>query len=149
MPIAGLRTIEEFYYGNAVGIVLTLVRIVGLMGVLGLALAMIGLYGLVAYAVARRTREIGIRIAVGAKPSIVLRSVLGHGVLLAGSGTALGVVGCVAASGLLRGLFPNGGGIDIATYVLVVPALLAVTLLASYIPARRAARIDPLQALRE
>jgi predicted permease len=150
MPIAGLRTIEEFYYGNAVGVVLALVRIVGLMGVLGLALAMAGLYGLVAYAVARRTREIGIRMAVGARPSIVLRSVLRHGVLLAGAGTALGVVGCVAISGLLRSVFPSAGsGVGVVTYVLVVPTLLAVTLLASYIPARRAARIDPLQALRE
>jgi predicted permease len=148
MPIAGLRTIEEFYYGNATGIALGLVRIVGAMGVLGLALAMIGLYGLVAYAVARRTREIGIRMAIGAKPAVVLRDVLRHGFLLAGSGTVLGAVGCVAVSGLLRGVFPNTGGIDLATYALVVPTLLAVTLIASYIPARRAAQIDPLRALR-
>jgi putative ABC transport system permease protein len=148
MPLSGLRTIEEFYYGNAIGIVLVLVRVVGAMGVLGLALAMIGLYGLVAYAVARRTREIGIRMAVGAKPSVVLRDVLRHGFLLAGSGMVLGAAGCIAAGALLRSAFPNTGGIDLTTYVLVVPVLVAVTLVASYIPAHRAARIDPLRALR-
>jgi ABC-type antimicrobial peptide transport system permease subunit len=118
------------------------------MGVLGLALAMIGLYGLVAYAVARRTREIGIRMAVGAKPSVVLRDVLRHGFLLAGSGMALGAAGCVVAGGLLSRVFPNVEGIDVTTYLLVVPLLVAVTLVASYVPAHRAARIDPLRALR-
>jgi predicted permease len=148
MPVSGLRTIEEYYYGNAIGAVLVLVRVVGGMGVLGLGLAMIGLYGLVAYAVARRTREIGIRMAVGAKPAAVVRDVLRHGFILAGSGILLGAAGCVAASGLLRSVFPNAGGIDVFGFMLVLPTLVAVTLLASYIPARRAARIDPLRALR-
>ena len=148
MPTSALRTIEEFYYGNATGIALVLVRVVGTMGGLGLALAMIGLYGLVAYAVARRTREIGIRMAVGAKPAAVLRDVLRHGFVLAGSGMVLGAVGCIAVAGLLRSAFPNTGGIDITTFMVVLPTLVAVTLIASYIPARRAARIDPLRALR-
>ena len=149
MPIAGLRTIEEFYYGNATGIAVGLIRIVGTMGLLGLTLAMVGLYGLMAYGVARRTREIGIRMAVGARPSLVLRSVLGHGLLLAGVGIALGVVGSVAAGGLVRAVFPTGGGNEWTTYLVVVPTLLVITLVASYVPASRAARIDPLQALRE
>jgi putative ABC transport system permease protein len=149
MVIAGVRTIEEFYYGNATGIALGLVRIVGTMGLLGLALAMIGLYGLVAYAVARRTREIGIRMAVGARPSGVLRSVLGHALLLAGCGVVIGIVGSVAAGRFVRGVFPGTGGTDVTVYALVIPSLLAVALLAAYVPARRAARIDPLQALRE
>ena len=148
MPVSGLRTIEEYYYGNAIGTVRVLVRVIGGMGVLGLGLAMIGLYGLVAYAVARRTREIGIRMAVGAKPAAVLRDVLRHGLILAGAGIGLGALGCVAASGLLRGVFPNAGGIDIFGFMLVLPTIVAVTLIASYIPARRAARIDPLRALR-
>jgi predicted permease len=149
MPIAGLRTIEEFYYGNAIGIAVSLIRIVGTMGLLGLTLAMVGLYGLMAYGVARRTREIGIRMAVGARPSLVLRSVLGHGLLLAGGGIALGVVGSVAAGGVVRGVFPASGGNELTTYLIVVPTLLVITLVASYVPASRAARIDPLQALRE
>jgi predicted permease len=148
MPVAGMRTMEEFYDGNATGMVRALVRIVGTMGLLGLTLGMIGLYGLVAYVVARRTREIGIRMAVGAKPGTVLRSVLGSGAVLAASGIAVGVLGCIAIRGLLQSVFPGTGGIDLATYALVVPTLVAVTLIASYIPARRAAQIDPLRALR-
>jgi ABC-type antimicrobial peptide transport system permease subunit len=74
--------------------------------------------------------------------------VLRHGFILAGSGILLGAAGCVAASGLLRSVFPNAGGIDVFGFMLVLPTLVAVTLLASYIPARRAARIDPLRALR-
>jgi predicted permease len=149
MPIAGLRTMEDFYYGNAVGIVSTITSVTGGMGVLGLALAMVGLYGLVAYAVARRTREIGIRMAVGARPAVVMRSVLGHGFALAAAGVLLGVLGSVSVGGLLRGVFPNTGGVDVWTYLLVVPLLVVVTLVATYIPARRASRIDPLVALRQ
>jgi len=149
MPISGMRTMEDFYYGNAVGIVTALLRITGSMGLMGVALAVVGLYGLVAYAVARRTREIGIRMAVGAQSASVLRMVLRHGLVLAAWGVAFGVVGCVAAGGLLRAAFPNTGGIDLGTYLVVVPLLVGVMLLASYIPARRAARIDPLVALRQ
>src|SRR5262245_15699234 len=106
MPLGGMRTVEDFYYGNAVAVALAMTRITGGMGLMGLLLAMVGLYGLVAYAVARPTREIGIRLAVGAKPSLVLRSVLRHGLLLAGSGIALGVVACVAAVFFLIVRFP-------------------------------------------
>jgi predicted permease len=148
MPITGMRTMEEFYYGNAVAIVSTMIGATGGMGLMGLTLAMVGLYGLVAYSVARRTREIGIRMAVGARPGLVLRMVLRHGLLLAGCGVAIGVVGSVATGGLLRAVFPSAGGVDAVTYLLVVSMLVAVTLLAAYIPARRAARIDPLVALR-
>jgi predicted permease len=149
MPISGVRTMEEFYYGNATGTVLALTRVVGTMGLLGLSLALVGLYGLVAYAAARRTREIGIRMAVGAPSSSVLRMVLRHGFALAVSGVVVGVIGSVAVGGLIRSVFPNAGAIDPTTYLLVVPVLVAVTLLAAWIPARRAARTDPLVALRQ
>ena len=149
MPISGVRTMEEFYYGNAIGIVLALTRVVGTMGLLGLSLALVGLYGLVAYAAARRTREIGIRMAVGAQSASVLRMVLRHGLVLAASGIVLGVIGSIAVGGLVRGVFPGAGSIDFTTYLLVVPLLVAVMLLAAWIPARRAARIDPLVALRQ
>jgi macrolide transport system ATP-binding/permease protein len=149
MPIAGVRTIEEFYYGNAVGIVTALVAITASMGLLGLTLAMVGLYGLVAYLVARQTREIGIRMAVGAQRGSVLRMVLRRGCLRAVWGAALGIAGCFAAGRLLRAVFPTLGSIDLGTYVAVVGILAAVTLLASYVPAHRAARIDPLRALRQ
>jgi predicted permease len=149
MPISSVRTMEEFYYGNATGMVRTLTAVSGAMGLMGLLLAMVGLYGLVAYAVARRTREIGIRIAVGARSSSVLRMVLRHGLVLSVSGVALGVIGSSAVGGLLRGVFPGVSTIDLGTYLLVVPVLVAVTLFAAWIPARRAARIDPLRALRQ
>jgi hypothetical protein len=149
MPLAGVRTIEEFYYGNASGIVRTLIRVTGTMGLLGLSLALVGLYGLVAYTAARRTREIGIRMAVGAQSGSVLRMVLRHGFILAASGMILGIVGSVGASGVLRAVFPGSGSIDLGTYLVVVPLLVVVTLFAAWIPARRAAHIDPLVALRQ
>jgi len=148
MPLSGVRTMEEFYYGNAIGLVSRLVQIVGSLGVMGLVLATVGLYGLVAYAAARRSREIGIRMAIGARPASVLRMVLAHGLALAVVGVVIGSVGSVAAGGLLRSAFPNTGGIDATTFLLVIPVLVGVTLLAAYIPARRAAHLDPLLALR-
>jgi predicted permease len=149
MPITSVRTMEDFYFGNATGIVRTLTAVTATMGLLALVLALVGLYGLVAYAVARQTREIGIRMAVGAQSSSVLRMVLRHGLVLSASGVAMGVIGSAAAGNLLRAIFPTAGAIDTATYLLVVPLLVAVTLVAAYIPARRAARIDPLMALRQ
>jgi putative ABC transport system permease protein len=149
MPISGVRTIEEFYYGNAAGLVISLTRVTGTMGLLGLLLALVGLYGLVAYSAARRTREIGIRMAVGAPSSSVLRMVLRHGIVLSAAGVTVGVIGSIGVSGLLRGVFPGAPAFDLGTYLLVVPLLVAVTLLAALVPARRAARIDPLVALRQ
>jgi predicted permease len=149
MPISSVRTMEEFYYGNATSIVATLTGVTGMMGILGLSLALVGLYGLVAYAAARRTREIGIRMAVGAPSASVLRMIFRHGLALAAAGVVLGVIGSVAVGGIIRSVFPNAGMIDLTTYVLVVPVLVAITLLAALVPARRAARIDPLVALRQ
>ena len=148
MPLSGVRTIEEFYYGNAAGIVIALTRVVGTMGLLGLSLALVGLYGLVAYAAVRRTREIGIRVAVGAPAGSVLRMVLRHGFALAASGVVLGVIGSIFVGQLLRAVFPVAGTIDFVTYLLVAPVLVGVTLFAALLPARRAARTDPLIALR-
>jgi len=149
MPISSVRTMEDFYYGNASGLVYALTSVVGTMGLLGLSLALVGLYGLVAYSAARRTREIGIRMAIGAPSASVLRMVLRHGVALATAGVVAGVIGSVAVGGLIRSVFPNAGLIDFTTYLLVVPVLAAITMLAAWVPARRAARIDPLVALRQ
>jgi predicted permease len=149
LPITGIYTMEDYYQGNAINVTRTLTQTVGIMGLIGLMLAMVGLYGLVAYSVSRRTREIGIRMAVGAQPGSVLRMVLRHGALLAGAGTVVGVAITLAVNGLLRGMFPSSQGIDITVYLLAVPGLLALTLVAALIPARRAAHIDPLLALRQ
>jgi predicted permease len=151
MPVFDVRTMDELYGGNAVGLTRLLVETVAGMGSMALAMAIIGLYGLVAYSVSQRTREIGIRVAVGAHPTSVLRMVLRHGLLLAVGGILAGSIGSVAMRGVLRAAFPfpHAGNLGLTTYAVVVPALLVITLLAAYVPARRASRIDPLMALRE
>jgi len=156
MPVFGVRTMEDFYASRVVYTTNLVVGCVVGMGSMGLALALVGLYGLVAYAAHRRTREIGIRVAVGANPRSVLRMVLRHGVNLAIGGIVVGLVGSVAANSALRAVFartPVGTigtvpGSDLAVYAQAVLALMALVLLASYLPARRAARIDPLVALK-
>ena len=112
-------------------------------------LALVGLYALVAHAVSQRTREIGIRMAVGARPGNVLRMVMRHGLLLSIAGIAAGLAAAAAMNGLLRAAFPVSSGVNPALFLFVVPAVLAVTLVAAFIPAQRAARIDPLIALRQ
>jgi ABC-type antimicrobial peptide transport system permease subunit len=118
------------------------------MGAVGLLLAIAGLYGLVAYNVSRRTREIGIRIAIGAGPCDVLRLVMGNGLVLVGMGTAIGLAMGFGVEHLLNSMLFNLGGVDIVAYAVVVPSLFLVTMLAAYVPARRASRIAPTQALR-
>jgi hypothetical protein len=149
VPITGIWTMEQFYNGNAVSLSRLLTRTVGSIGMVGVALAMVGLYGLVAYTVSRRTREIGIRMAVGAQAGSVLRMVMRQGLVLVGVGTAIGIVVTFGVNGVLRAMFPSSGGISLSTLAIVVPSLLAVTLLAALIPALRAARTDPLLALRQ
>jgi predicted permease len=150
MPMFDVRTMQDLYDASAIGLSTLLVRIVGGMGSIALVLALTGLYGLMAYSVSRRTREIGIRMAVGAHPGSILRMVLDHGLWLTAVGGAAGVIGSIAMLGVLRALmpFPAMSRFDITPYATAVPALLAVTFLAAYIPARRAARIDPLTTLR-
>ncbi len=115
---------------------------------LALSIAVVGLYGVVAYAVSRRTKEIGIRIALGASSREVLAMVVGEGVLIASIGIIIGAAGALlmarALSGLLYGIRPS----DPWSFLVASAGLLVLTLLASYIPARRAARIDPIGALR-
>ncbi|HKY22028.1 MAG TPA: FtsX-like permease family protein, partial [Vicinamibacterales bacterium] len=148
-PIFNVRTMEELYRMRAVSIFNVLITMVGSMGLMGLGLAIVGLYGLVAYAATRRTREIGIRMAIGANRTTVLRMVLRQGVVLALVGLVVGLVASVGAGGLLAAAFPQGNDQrDVLALVLVTPIVLAVTVLAAYIPARRASRVNPMQALR-
>ena len=147
-PIFDVRTMEEFYDMRVVSTGNTIMEIVAGMGVMGLILAMGGLYGLGAYAVSRRTREIGIRMAIGASRPAVLRMALRQGLTPALYGLAAGLVTSVFADRLLKSVFPALTKTDIAAYFLVVPALLVITMMAAYIPARHASRIDPMTALR-
>ena len=115
---------------------------------LAVSLAALGIYGVVAYAAARRTREIGIRIALGARRVDVTRSMLGQSAVFIGLGVALGLVGSAVATPWLRGLLFGLGPLDAPTFVAVTIALVGIAALASYLPARRAARADPLSAIR-
>jgi ABC-type antimicrobial peptide transport system permease subunit len=111
-------------------------------------LATIGLYGVVAFSVGQRTQEIGIRIAVGAQRGDVLRLVMGQGLRLAGIGVAIGLVAAYLATRLLQSQLYGVTANDLLTYTLTAMIFITVTLLACYIPARRAAKIDPMEALR-
>jgi ABC-type antimicrobial peptide transport system permease subunit len=151
MPVYDVRTMEEFYRLSTVGLMDTLIGTVAAMGVMGLALSLVGLYGLVAYAASRRTKEIGIRMALGADRSAVLRMVMSQGIGLATAGLAVGLLASVAAGELLAATFVGPSADknrDFTSLLLVAAGVLAVTGLAAYIPARHASRTDPLNALR-
>ena len=116
-------------------------------GVAGL-LAAIGIYGVLAYAVVERTREIGIRMALGAQRSSVLALVLRQGAILTTVGIALGLAGAAAATRVLQSMLFGVAPLDATTFVAVSLMFGAVATLASYVPARRATRVDPMVALR-
>jgi predicted permease len=122
--------------------------LVSVLGGVGLVLAMVGLYGVVAYLVTRRSREIGIRMALGATPRLVLGGVLARATALAGAGLLLGAAGAVALGGTLRRLLFGVTAFDPLTHAAVVVLVVLVSLAASYFPARRAARLDPVRTLR-
>jgi ABC-type antimicrobial peptide transport system permease subunit len=113
-----------------------------------LALALVGLYGLMTYAVSLRYREIGIRMALGAAPANVVRMVLKQGMILAGIGIVIGLVLSVAVSRPLTNLV-QGRGFNMPLVALVTISLLAMAALGAYIPARRASRVDPNTVLRQ
>jgi predicted permease len=124
------------------------VYVLGAFGMLGLFLAAVGIYGVLASSVARRTREIGIRVALGADKSTIERLVLGQGLTLALLGTALGLVGAAAASRLIKNLLYGVEALDPVAFGAVPLVLLAVATLAVWLPARRAASVEPVTALR-
>jgi len=122
--------------------------LLGAFGFLGLALAAVGIYGVISYAVTQRRREIGIRMALGAEPRSVLSLIVGHGMQLAAVGIALGAAGAFALTRFLANLLFEVKPGDPATFVGVSATLAIVALAASYVPARRAMRVDPMVALR-
>lgn len=148
LPMLETRTYQDLYRYHAVEGPGVAIQLVGTMGAVGLLLAIAGLYGLVAYNVSRRTREIGIRMAIGAGPAAVLRLVMGKGLVLVGIGTAIGLVMGVAVEQLMNSMVFHAGRVDFVAYLVVVPSMVLATVLAAYIPARRAARIAPTLALR-
>ena len=147
IPVALTRTMEEvrslgYWQYGLFG------WIFGTIGVVGLLLASVGVYGVLSYAVSQRTQEIGVRVALGAGRRDVLRLIVGHGVLLAGIGVGVGLVLAPFCTWVGRSLFYNVSPFDPATFSSVAVFLIVVAFLASYLPARRATKVDPVIALR-
>jgi ABC-type antimicrobial peptide transport system permease subunit len=148
LPMFQTRAYEDLYLNMAVRGPQIAVQLVGAMGAAGLLLTVAGLYGLVAYNVSRRTREIGIRMALGAGQSSVMRLVMGKGLLLVGIGTMFGLMMGFGVEQAMNAMLFDAGRVDLVAYLIVVPLLFVITMLAAYVPARRASRISPTQALR-
>jgi putative ABC transport system permease protein len=148
-PVFNVRTLSSFFQQRAVTVPLMITETVGTMGLLGLTLAVIGLYGLIAYSVSRRTQEIGIRMVVGATQVDVQKMILRQGLTLAFLGIAIGGAASFAVTRVLEAGFLGLGTINPLTFVLVPVLLVLVTMAACYIPARRASVVDPMVALRD
>jgi putative ABC transport system permease protein len=116
---------------------------------IALALAAVGVYGVIAYSVSQRTREIGVRVALGAQRGNVLALILGHGAVLAAAGIGIGLAGALGVTRFLRAMLFGVSPFDPVSFVAVTLVLSAIAFLASYLPARRAARVDPVEALRQ
>jgi putative ABC transport system permease protein len=125
-----------------------LLMLMSLFSAVALALASAGIFGVLAYAVAQRANEFGIRMALGASPTDILRLVVGHGLVLAGAGTAVGVSVAYAFSRVLAGLLYEVDPRDPVVFIAIPALVFAVALLASWIPTVRAVRVDPVAALR-
>ena len=150
VPTYDMRTFADLYASRAVKTPNLILTIVTSLGMMGLVLAVVGLYGLVAYSVSRQYREIGIRMAVGADRQAVLRMVLRRGLILGTTGTVIGLVlGLMASRAVGSMAINNFGHISLRPFPILALLLLLTTLLAAYVPARRASRIDPMRALRE
>jgi predicted permease len=162
LTVFAVRTMEDIFYQRSVKVRNIFIGFIAALGFMGLALALVGLYAVVSYQVSRRTREIGIRMALGAARADVVKMVLHHAAGMSVAGVAIGVVlslfavGGIRAAALSTGdpMTPAGGAINPALFITLIfaalpLALIATTLLAAAIPARRASHIDPQQALRQ
>ena len=147
VEVTGLRTMEDLLDQQLFGERLTS-ELAGFFSLSALSLACLGLYGILSYAVARRTQEIGVRMALGARAGDVLSLVIRQGMVLVLAGCVLGVVLALTLTRLISSLLYGVTSIDLPTFALAGLTLLVVALLACYLPARRAARIDPMVALR-
>ena len=124
-------------------------KMFGAFAAIALVLAAVGVYGVISYAVSQRTQEIGVRVALGAqRATMCCGSIVGHGALLGGIGIAIGLVGALGVTRFLRTMLFGVSPFDPVSFVGVSLVLTAIALLASYIPARRAAKVDPVEALR-
>jgi predicted permease len=147
VPLALVRTVKDVYAASMARTSFTLVML-AIAGVMALVLGIVGIYGVVSYGVLQRTKEIGIRMALGASERSVGWMVVRYGLLLAGIGAAVGVLTAGAMTRVITSLLFNVSPLDLATYAAVVLALIGTAVLASALPAWRAARVNPIDALR-
>ena len=150
LPVFDARSMKDLYDNRAVKGSTLICEVVATLGFMGLILAVVGLYGLVSYSVSRRTREIGIRMAIGADRQRVSRMVLKQGLMLGLAGVAAGlVIGFFAVRAITSMSFLSVGAPGILPFAAVSLLLSLTTVGATWLPARRAARVDPMRALRE
>ena len=147
MTLVGIETLEQhmqlpLFPARAAGLLL------GLFGMLALTLAVVGLYGVMSYSVTQRTREIGVRMALGARRIDVVRLILGQGLRLTLTGMSIGVVCSLALTWVLWSVLYGISATDPVSFLAVAAVLTMVAVMASYVPARWATRVDPMQALR-
>ena len=147
LPLAEVHTVQYFYRKSLARTSFTLIMI-GVAGSMALLLGVIGLYGVIAYSVSQRTREIGIRMALGAQQQVLTGMFVRHGLALTGIGVACGLVAALILMRFMSSLLFGVNPIDPVTYGSVSAGLVATALLASYLPSRRAAAVDPVEALR-
>jgi predicted permease len=147
LPLADVHTLEFFYKRSLARTSFTLVML-GVAGAMALLLGIVGIYGVIAYSVSQRRREIGIRMALGAQQPTLTSMFVRHGLFLTGIGVACGLVVAIIIMRLMSTLLFNVNPTDPLTYVAVSVGLIATAFLASYLPSRRAATVDPVEALR-
>jgi predicted permease len=147
LPLSGVRTMEAVYEKSLARTSFTLVML-ALAGGMALLLGVVGIYGVISYSVSQRTREIGIRMALGARQEALTQMFLRHGLMLAGIGVVCGLAAAMALMRLMSSLLFEVNAVDPLTYGAVSIGLVMAAALASYLPARKATAIDPLEALR-
>jgi predicted permease len=147
LPVASVRTLLAIYERSMARTSFTLVML-AIAGGMALVLGVVGIYGVIAYSVSQRTREIGIRMALGSSRRELTAMFVRHGLVLALVGAACGLLAAAGLSRLLASLLFGVGPADTVTYATVASGLVAAAVLASYLPARRATRVDPVEALR-
>ena len=147
VPTGAVRSMDQML-AHSVGLRSFMMMLLSIFGGLALVLASVGIYGVISYAVSQRTREIGVRMALGARPADVLRMILAEGLKLVAVGVALGVAAALMLTRLLEGMIYGVSMRDPLIFVLVNLLMVAVSLAACYVPALRATRVDPITALR-
>ena len=147
LPVFSVSTMKDLYDRSLASTSFTLVML-GIAGIMALLLGIVGIYGVMSYVVSKRTREIAIRLALGAEAGRLVRTFVGDGLMLAGPGVVIGLAAAAGLTRLMKSLLFGISTLDPVIYIAMPAVLVAAALLASYLPARRASRIDPIEALR-